>query len=248
MSNPFSLLIAGGCSFTANKCWPKHLANKLEFSDSQLKNYGVISSGNGQISRSVIYGVSQALKTHQPENLLVGVMWSAASRYEIFKQQINSSQIWKHGDDVNPTGFVSEASKNWILIHSGWDDMYSSNYYSHQYDTVGSYINSLEHILRLQWFLKLHGVNYFMATAFGEVFPEDDYLDDSNIKYLYDMIDWSMFLPVKNCLEWTKNCGIAGDPADVNKPFNFQHPTDMQHQAFAEQVVYPYIESKYFKD
>lgn len=244
MTNPFSLLVVSGCSFTANKCWPHHLANKLNFSKEQLKNYGVISSGNGRISRSIIYGVSEALKTHKPENILVGVMWSAASRYEIFQEDINRSMIWQHGDNVNPTGFVEGADKNWILIHSGWDDVFSKNYYTYHYNEIGSYINSLEHVLRVQWFLKQHNINYFMTSAFGELFPED--ITNPNLKYLYDMVDQSKFLPVKNCMDWTVNCGIPGDPADDGKPFNFKHPTDLQHEAFAEQVVYPYIRTNYF--
>lgn len=244
MTNPFGLLIASGCSFTANKCWPHHLANKLDLNKDQLKNYGVISSGNGRIARSIVYGVSQALKTHQPEDILVGVMWSAASRYEVFQEPVNQSMIWKHGDNVNPTGFVEGADKNWILIHSGWDDVYSKNYYTYQYDEIGSYINSLEHVLRVQWFLKMHKVNYFMTSAFGELFPDDT--TNPNINYLYEMIDHSKFLPVKNCMDWTLNSGIPNDPADDGKPFNFRHPTDAQHRAFAEMVIYPYLESNYW--
>ena len=237
--NPFRFLIVSGCSFTANKCWPKHLADKLNFQDSQLKNYGVISSGNGRIARSIIYGVSQALKTHKAEEILVGVMWSAASRYEIFQNQVNKSMIWQHGDDVNPTGFVSEADKNWILIHSGWNDVYSKNYYGYHYDETGSYINSLEHILRVQWFLQMNRIQYFMTSAFGELFPED--VSNPNILHLYEMIDHSKFLPVKNCLDWVINSGVPNDPADDGKPFNFRHPTDDQHRAFAQKVIYPYI-------
>lgn len=239
MTDHFNLLIVSGCSFTANKCWPKHLADELNFNSSQLKNYGVISSGNGRIARSIIYGVNEALKTHKPENILVGVMWSAASRSEVFQTHVNKSAIWQHGDKVNPTGFVNGADKNWILIHSGWDDIYSKNYYTYQYDETGSYINSLEHLLRVQWFLKLHNVNYFMTSAFGELFPEDT--SNPNIKYLYDQVDHSKFLPVKNCLDWVINSGIPNDPADDGKPFNFRHPTDDQHRAFAQKVIYPYI-------
>lgn len=246
MNNPFKLLIVSGCSFTANKCWPYHLNEKFE--DTQLKNYGLISSGNGRISRSIIYGVSQALKTYSPEEILVGIMWSHPSRYDVFKENIDSGTFTNTSDNINPNKFIPEADENWLLIHSGWDDLYSKNYYSYFYDDIGNHITTLEHILRVQWYLKLHNVNYFMSTYSTGVLPNQELQNNPNINHLYNIVDWSKFLPVASCLEWTETCGIPTDQNELDKPFYMRHPSDEQHKEFSEKVIYPFIKSKYFVD
>jgi hypothetical protein len=241
----YKCLVVSGCSFTPKKGWPYWLGKKLY--DIEVKNYACISSGNGRISRSLIYGVNEALKTYKPKEILVGVMWSSASRFEVFKEQVDMSMIHNHSDGVNPTNFVEGADKNWILIHSGWDDVYSKNYYGYFYDDVGNYISTIEHILRTQWFLKGLSIDYFMTEFSTGVLPKNKNIENPNIKYLYDMIDHSKFLPVTNCLEWVEASGVPNTAEEMAKPFTMRHPSDNQHRAFAVTVAYDFVAKNYFK-
>lgn len=245
MHNQFKYFIASGCSFTANKCWPYFLNERLKF--DHYKNYGLISSGNGRISRSIIYGVDKALKTHQPEDILVGIMWSSFSRHDIFKEQVDESKIWHHSDNVNPTNFVDGADKNWILIHSGQEDTYSTNYYKYFYDDINDIILTLEHILRVQWYLCSKGIKYFMTTFSKGVLPTEKEKNNVNVQYLYNMVDWSKFLPIPSCLEWVEKCPIPMDSRELEFPFEYRHPSTLQHEYFTRAVVIPFIKENYFK-
>lgn len=240
----YKCLVVSGCSFVPRMGWSYWLAEKLRI---EHLNYAVISSGNGRISRSLIYGIEQALKKYKPEEILVAAMWSSASRYEVFKETVDQSMIYNHSDGVNPTNFVEGADKNWILIHSGWNDTFSRNYYGYFYDDTGNYISTMEHILRVQWYLKLQGIDYLMSTFSTGVLPNGKDIENPNVNYLYNMIDHSKFLPVNSCLEWCEQSGIDYSPEDSKKPFTMRHPSDAQHKNFGLTVAYDFVAKEYLK-
>jgi hypothetical protein len=100
---PIKLLIASGCSYAAGpENWPNPTAKEL---DCSLNNFGTVSVGNGKISRSIIYGVTEALKTYNPEDILVGISWSGNSRREVFQSNVDFSNIHRISTE-NPTGFI----------------------------------------------------------------------------------------------------------------------------------------------
>ena len=94
------LLIASGCSYAAGpENWPNPTAEILNCS---LTNHGTVSVGNGRISRSIIYGVTDALKRFDPEDIVVGISWSGNCRREA----------------IVPLGLYAEASPHpcrWVL-------------------------------------------------------------------------------------------------------------------------------------
>jgi hypothetical protein len=97
-------------------------------------------------------------------------------------------------------------------------------------------IQTLEHILRVQWFLKSHNIKYMMTTYMDHVFAN---IKNPECNYLYDMIDMSNFLPIKGEYEWCKEKSelpfpILGD----------SHPSTSQHHAFTLQVVIPFLKQK----
>ena len=68
------ILITSGCSFSEcisylAETWPKHLARLLP--EYEHNSYAMGSQGNGLISRGIIYGVSQALRTYKPEDIFI---------------------------------------------------------------------------------------------------------------------------------------------------------------------------------
>jgi hypothetical protein len=215
------ILVTGGCSFSQvldphytleqGGTWPHNL-KLLAFNDSIHIATGLEGQGNGLISRKIIKEVSTLLETTDAKEILVGVMWSGPDRYERYV-----------GNDWQ------------ILYHSDPEHRF---YYTKIHSRIGSLIVTCEHILRLQWFLKLHNINYFMTTYTSEVLPSICQIHQQ-IKYLYDQIDQSHFLPVIGEYEWCRD--YSGITFPVKDDF---HPGFRQHRAFTEQIIIPFLKEK----
>lgn len=225
------ILIAGGCSFTVGtvKNWPTHLANLLNI---ELVNYAKDGSGNGFISRSLIYGIDVALKTHNSADLIVGVMWSHNTRHENYHSDIT---LYKN---QNLQKFIQNDEGHWLFVNRKPSDPYAHCHWQYFYDEIGSVITTLEHILRIQWFLKSKDIRYFMTTFAPGVLPNDEQLKMPSVKYLYDMIDFTKFLPVNSCLEW---CDESGIPKLLPDNLHAKHPSREQQEEFTKQVIMPFI-------
>lgn len=255
------ILVTGGCSFSecssfsAKKTWPKHLENSIHPTESY--HTGIGSIGNGLISRSIIYRVSELIKKNTVENLLVGIMWSGPNRYDFFKSNI----VFEKNIDgcmSNPTGFIDKKN-DWIVCNPWWNHEYSVEYYKKFFDEVGAYVYTLEHILRTQWFLKYNNIKYFMTTYTGEVLPKTQTIksffktlsdiepttlkENKHTAHLYEQIDFEHFLPVEGEYEWCR------DYSGLNFPIpGDNHPSSDQHRLFTEQVIMPFLESKKYID
>ena len=234
------ILVTGGCSFSEcnsgfKETWPTQLEKQI----NPIQSYhdGLHCQGNGLISRKVIYRLSELLKTNKKEDLLVGIMWSSHLRHDFFHSDIkfeSNMDNWLH----NPTGFVDETNRNWVIIQPWWKNDYAVTYYKEFFDDVGSYIYSLEHILRTQWFLKLHGIKYFMATYMDWVLPPV-LANNIHTKHLYEQIDFEQFLPVGGEYEWCR------DHSGLDFPENDDsHPSAEQHRLFTEKFIIPFCTNK----
>ena len=230
------VLVTGGCSFS--ECispwidtWPKHLASYLP--DYQHISTGMGSQGNGLISRRIVYQVTELLKLHTPGDLLVGIMWSGNNRQEFYsstKPVVNQEYVME-----NPTRFIKESTGSWAIMNHNWKDQSSVLYYKNFFDIVGGAISSYEHILRTQWFLKIHNIKYFMTTYTGEVFS-DDLKNHIDIQHLYKQIDFSKFLNITGEYEWCRDHSGLDFPIPGDN-----HPSSEQHKKFTEQVILPFL-------
>ena len=236
MSQNSKLLITSGCSFSECispwiKTWPAHLAAKLDGFAHISKAMG--SQGNGLISRSIVYQVTEALKTYSADNIVVGIMWSGPDRVDFYNPSVKFSSNLS-GWMENPTGFVDN-HKNWIILNHGWNTDHAKQYYGNFHSYIGSLIYTLEHILRTQWFLKSLGVKYFMSTYTSEVLPQIAKAHPETA-YLYNQIDFSKFLPVEGEYEWCR------DHSGLDFPIpNDNHPSSQQHLLFVEKVILPFV-------
>lgn len=243
MANP-KILIAAGCSFTQvpGDNWPVYLRDAL---GAQAFFDGAGSTGNDIISKRVIYRVNQCLKVqkYKPESLLVGVMWSGVSRKSVYiehepvdyyKWDPSMPQFWYYSNPCSVGG-----TYNNYLMHPGWQDELSQTFYKYYYDDVGLYVNTIENILRIQWFLKLHNIKYFFTTYNYDSLDGDDYLkynDHPDVKYLRDQIDDSNILPIKNMYAWGKEQGLQFDVS--------HHPTPEMSKIFVDTVICPHLKNK----
>jgi len=245
------ILITSGCSFTFYDWnWHGHLSKKLNL---QSLNSGVVSQGNGLISRKIIHSVSENLNKYKSDEIILGVMWSGIDRNELYKSN-NKKVMWgwentKNIDPriMNPTSIVS-GFNNWHIINHHWTNKESLIFYQNFHNHISSMVYTLEHILRTQHFLDKMGVNYFMTT-YMDIFNDLELLIHPEIEYLYQLIDFSKFLPVKGCHEWVKEhySNEGGFNAPDNDGYIGIHPTSFGHEKFVEEVILPYIkENKLF--
>ncbi len=235
------LLITGGCSFTderRNNSWPFFTARALS---TKLKNTAIGSSGNGLISKRVIHEVDNFLKTNNADDLLVGIMWSGFTRHEIYQDR--PVDLGEYNWAKTDTNFVKDSPGSWIMVNWGWDNHYAKTFYS-EFDIIHGATQTLEHILRTQWFLKLHNIKYFMTTFTSETIPVD-LQNHPEIKWLYDQIDFDQFLPVLGEYEW---CFNKNTPISTKTwTGDWKHPELFQHKDFANNVVVPWVKNRYFK-
>lgn len=258
----FKYFISTGCSFTEiphmelfgvtdpifdmedmhrSYSWPVHLTKYLQCTP-QYKGKG--ASGNGIISRTTIYEVLDALKTYKPEDILVGVMWSGAYRQEVYAV---NPRLQHHSlfagvpNQSNPASVGGEF--NFYKVMPYWEDELSTVYYRDFYDEVWAHAQTLEHILRVQWFLKNYNIRYFMTSYYPNVFPKtNEIMNHPDVKYLYDAIDFNNFLDVDSEFEW---CARRQKPEtwDLTKSKN-AHPHTKQHKAFTDNVIIPHLQKK----
>lgn len=230
------VLITAGCSFSDTRfgsvTWPTHLNSKLNYIHYSL---GKSSFGNGIISRTALFYILELMKIHGPENLLVGIMWSGPDRYDFYKADAGHLNPSIDGLIENPTTF-NNSEKRWVILNHGWENKYAKHYYGTFYDDTAHRIYTYEHILRMQWFLKLHNIKYFMATYTENVLNSD--LLNPDIRYLHQEIDFDNFVPAKGEYEWCL--------ANTDIPFkeNDNHPSPEQHKMFTDQVIIPHLQAK----
>lgn len=244
------VLIVSGCSFTFEEWnWPGHLGEMLNL---KVINVGMASQGNGLISRKLIYTLDKTLLEYKPEEILVGVMWSGTDRTDFHSFSQKSVLSWGNFSEgtpgvKNPTNIVDNGY-NWHIMNQHWENKESKTYYSMFHTAVQGMLHSVEHILRVQWYLERLNITYFMST-FTDIFAKV-LIENPEIDYLYKKIDFNHFLPVKGCYEWIlehhKNDGGFNVPDD--KQYLGIHPTSFGHQQFTKKVIIPYlIEKKIIK-
>jgi len=232
-------LVTGGCSFS--ECispwidtWPRHLARALP--DYQHISTAMGSQGNGLISRRIIYQITQLLKTINAKDILVGIMWSSPVRHDFYS--IDELELEPHDGWIeNPTRFVDNTTGGWVIVNPGWRNQYAVQHYGNFYNHTGSLVYTYEHILRTQWFLKLHDIRYFMSTYTDKIFPPDS-INHTEVRYLYDQIDHSKFLPVGGEYEWCRD--RSGLPIPGERQGDL-HPSTEQHGEFTHRVILPFL-------
>lgn len=236
------IIASFGCSFTQypNRYvnWPKHLHDKTNI---ETLYYGQGAASNGVISKRVIFSVTELLKKYKSHEILVGIMWSGPDRYEFFHTSPNKD-TFKLGGNVeywrNPFRINTESEQyNYYLLNKHFDDFYSELWYKNFHDFVGVQINTLEHMLRVQWYLKLHNIKYFM-TPYAPHTLKKDLLVHDEVKYLYDLIDLTNFLPVDDALTYMMNSPYW------HKNEEDGHPPTEANLYFTETVIIPYLKDK----
>ena len=230
------ILVTSGCSFS--ECisnhidtWPRHLQR---YTKNPMISKGLGSQGNGLISRGIIYEVDRLLQQGHPfQEILVGIMWSGSSRWDFYWHKYDRQSEWRHenteGWMFNPTNFMDDAEGDWIITNYTWKT--AKQYYKHYHDNTWGQIQTLEHILRTQWFLEKHKIKYFMMPYMNEVFQ---FANRQSCRYLFDQIDWNTFVTKQGCYEYLSE-------KDSKLVDSTLHPTTEGHAIYTKEVLIPYL-------
>jgi hypothetical protein len=239
--------LSSGCSFSMVPAtlkginienWPLHVENYLQVPSIHT---GLASAGNSFISKSILYQLSQI---ENKNDLLVGVMWSGADRHmfynrgRVFLPSESKTTIKYHKH--MPVKISGEEAFYFLNPHT--EHIYNKIYYSNFYDEIGSFIESMQHVLSLQWYLKYHKIKYFMTKFSDYAIPNSTIAQHPDLKYLYDMIDFSEWLPGLDMLNFCKDSGLP--PVLPND----QHPSTEQSKLYTEQVIIPHLKNKGYVD
>lgn len=229
------ILVTSGCSFS--ECttsfpytWPMHLQ---EYLGCEHHSCAMRSQGNGLIMRRLLYTCDRLLKTNQPDDILVGVMWSGPDRFDFYTDEkiyLENPNGW----DENPVSFIDDDPGGWVILNHHWDMELARQYYGNFHNAVYSQWLTLEHILHTQWYMEKHGIRYFMMPYISNVFPT--YMDHHpQLEWLYEQIDFDSFVTREGCLEWCRDNGSE------KRQEEWFHPSPIQHLEYTEKMIIPYL-------
>lgn len=186
-------LITAGCSFTHS---PDTYAVQIKDlrPDMDVCNISLSGAGNDLISKMIIHKVAQFLKEGKsPEDMYVVMQLSGLER----KTFLISEDVGEYDELVKSRGYDAHLSDHFEYKWGGrqpwnnfvdcdktfWAQMMAngitefelfSNYFNYIYSDEGHFVETLENILRVQWFLKQHNIKYKMFCGWDIFTYSDD--------------------------------------------------------------------------
>jgi hypothetical protein len=242
-------LVTSGCSFSdasnPHKSWPLHLEDLVQ-DKYHFRHIGACAQGEDYISRSVICKVNQLLKDYNSDDIFVIVGWSGLQRRAILVNNETTKMHYKFKDWE-----MSKGESMYGNPIGSWQD------FDEEYQKIQSeehnIIQSMEHIIRTQDFLRVNNVDY-KFFGFGNLFAnldETNFLTKGkgtridkkypNTSYLFDIMDWDKW--------WFHNeFGGLGEWVNDNVPNGFDggfgnsgHPLANSQRLFTQEVVLKWI-------
>lgn len=176
------IFLANGCSNTAGSemrsddmrychelSWPQWVSEHYGYRNINIAEPG---SSNEQINRSTIVYVSNLIKTVDPKDLVVGILWSGFDRYEFWSKETDNFKSLSMTSRMY-NNMTDQTLKKYIE--------YRSLIETEEY----SYYKNLYYIYNTALFLESHNIEYYFANCM-HVFLAPDILNASeNFKQNY---------------------------------------------------------------
>jgi hypothetical protein len=214
-------------------------------------------------------------------NYMRSTVTGGVQNYDIFLDQIETGLYDKelfnpipHSKNMlNPFSIRNSKKPAHYILNSHWQDELTTKYFEDFVNPEKAIIETCEHILRTQWFLKDKGIRYFMTEYDHDVFtymgpsyegvysdnteclfrPEEyskerhfAYIENPEINYLYNEIDKNYWLPVKNLQDWVTNISVHQHThMNAEGTPADPHPSTEQHRDFTQQIILPFLLEKY---
>jgi hypothetical protein len=264
-------IVTSGCSFTNTKdcvdytthgmdydlykednykSWALHLEDIIP--DSKVYNRALPGIGNGHIVRSIIWQVNELLKQNiKPTDVFMQV--TSPDRKELL---LDCEDMTSETDGNLHTHYIPDVlyntkklndNKLW-LKHSYEDDSIMKYHYKYYNNKMSALVETLENMLRLEWFLKLHKINY--KIFFGWTILNFDFWQATETEYLWGMLDSDNVWFYKNyggITQWVadnllfEDRYVTGDRLTEDGFPLDQHPSNKAHREFAKQVVSKWV-------
>jgi|TARA_Y100000034_G_scaffold135580_1_gene208101 hypothetical protein len=176
-------LVISGCSFTQHnrpETWYHNLKTDYDHPDvAEIHNVGIGGAGNYIISTMCINKVSELLKEGvRPEDVYVVIQWSGVSRKSFIGDNrpsilpVDFSHCQAESE-IKTLAAAGGSSKFCWDIGKKNDERYWINYKDNYWSDECAFIETLENILRVQWFLKSSGVDFLMFLGW-DIFTNPD--------------------------------------------------------------------------
>ena len=175
-------VITSGCSFTQRKeTWAN--VGKETLKNYKFHNVGMSGVGNYVISTLCINKVNQLLSAGiDTSKIFVVIQWSGIFRKSFIS---NKSAPTGHVDlsecaepvFIHPICAKENEDKSklcWDVGRHNVTSEYWRRYYGDYWSDECAFIETLENILRVQWFLKSHNINFLMFTGWDIFTVGDD--------------------------------------------------------------------------
>ncbi len=180
-------LVTSGCSFS--ETWPENPIEGQTWADylapmlsRKLHNVAMTGAGNHIISSAVIKKVKELLDNNtRAEDIYVVVQWSGIYRFDrIVPKKISlgaQRQVSVENRSTGKKRFIAPESDNeWIMCAAARNESIWPYLFSFM-SKEQAFMETVENILRVQWFLKSNSIKYKMFNAW-------DIFTDGLPKYL----------------------------------------------------------------
>jgi hypothetical protein len=172
-------LVASGCSFTIsdgekigtnNRSWAYGLRDSLPEDSLNLHNVGISGGGNVTISMNCINCVENLLKDNiKAEEIVVFIQWSGLFRPTLYAEKNGSRKI----DFEEPTSPYFSLNKinqdrGYFIDTAGQftgGNKFWHNYFQNYFSLPSAFNETLNSILKTQWYLKSKNIKYKMFTG-----------------------------------------------------------------------------------
>tara|TARA_R110002096_G_scaffold97633_1_gene217538 strand:+ start:147 stop:1091 length:945 start_codon:yes stop_codon:yes gene_type:complete len=214
------------------------------------------------------YNKTNALSSNSKEQFIADCKADTTGQEAFYDSQDQNIKRHYHYNMANPVLLRNKNNPSHYILNSHWEDELTTTYFEHFVNPQKAIIETCEHILRTQWFLKDKGIKYFFTEYDFDVFHymgpnpsyieyskdseciqwpetytreiETQHLTDPEINYLYSAIDRDYFLPIEHMQKWVTDVSVHKHPNDTDP-----HPGTEQHKDFTEQVILPFLLEKY---
>lgn len=211
-------IVTSGCSFSTCQKWPNYLHIKTGI---PVYSLGQDSAGNDWIAKTAIYQASELLKTVNPDEILIVVMWSGIDRKGLFisKEENSNYDKFISPSAACPVHFINQPTNAKAVTNKesgyilGSTSAYLGTRYAREYKVgwLSRYtleelaVESYEHFLKLQWFCKSYNIKLLNLT-YGDIlhYPHAQFLDPKktgpltkdvykSVEHLHGMIDFNQW-------------------------------------------------------
>lgn len=183
-----------GCSFTASSTgssWSNHFDEflKSKYNDNyQLHNVAISAIGNDLISFNCIKVIQSLLDNEVDYNdIKVIIQWSGLNRQSKYVKSSVDVQMNVDFQEINNKHYNIRNDSNYKFINPAGKykfNGYWGLYFEKFFHTSEAFRNTLDNILKIQWYLKSVNIKYKMFTAW-DIFTTTDLKNENILDRLF---------------------------------------------------------------